>query len=86
MLVAASYGHIIPNSHIDRFAPLHALNIHPSLLPRYAGAAPIQWAIAQREPTTGVTVQELSRGIFDHGRILAQAEMVSRGMHKLLSL
>lgn len=76
MLLAASYGHIIPNSHIDRFLPLQALNIHPSLLPKYTGAAPIQWAIAQQSRMTGVTVQELSKGVFDHGRVLAQSEVV----------
>ena len=71
VLVAASYGHLIPNDHLDRFAPLHALNIHPSLLPKYAGAAPIQWAIANGDTETGVTVQEVSRQAFDRGKILA---------------
>lgn len=49
-----------------------ALNVHPSLLPQLRGAAPIQWAIAKRMSETGVTVQQLSEGKFDHGDILAQ--------------
>jgi methionyl-tRNA formyltransferase len=51
---------------------LGAVNIHGSLLPKYRGAAPIQWAIAQGETETGVTIFQLDREI-DHGKILAQA-------------
>lgn len=76
MLIAASYGHLIPNDHLDRFSSLHALNVHPSLLPKYAGAAPIQWAIANGDEETGVTVQEVSREAFDRGRILAAQAVV----------
>ncbi|GAA6063671.1 hypothetical protein JCM10212_000407 [Sporobolomyces blumeae] len=49
ILLTASFGHLIPTSVLDRFAPLHALNLHPSLLPRYRGAAPIQWGIVHGE-------------------------------------
>lgn len=49
-----------------------ALNVHPSMLPKLRGAAPIQWAIARQLAETGVTVQQLSRGAFDQGDILAQ--------------
>jgi methionyl-tRNA formyltransferase len=54
-----------------------ALNVHPSLLPKLRGAAPIQWAIAKRLPETGATVQQLSKGRFDCGDIVAQSKMVS---------
>ena len=52
------------------FSPLNTLNVHPSLLPKYRGAAPIQHAIMNGDESTGVSVQELSVGKFDHGRIL----------------
>ncbi|GAA5989418.1 hypothetical protein JCM10908_000465 [Rhodotorula pacifica] len=74
VLLTASFGHLIPNSLLAHFAPLNALNVHPSLLPRWRGAAPIQWSILAGDQIGGVTVQELSRGRFDRGRILAQEE------------
>jgi methionyl-tRNA formyltransferase len=54
-------------------ARLGAVNVHGSLLPKYRGAAPIQWAIAQGESETGVTVFQLDAEI-DHGAILATAK------------
>ena len=50
------------------------LNLHGSLLPKYRGAAPIQWAVANGEPTTGVTTMHLDEGL-DTGDILMQREM-----------
>jgi methionyl-tRNA formyltransferase len=50
-----------------------AVNVHGSLLPKYRGAAPIQWAVAQGETETGVTVFQLDAQI-DHGRILGRAK------------
>ncbi|SCV74325.1 BQ2448_6757 [Microbotryum intermedium] len=75
LLLTASFGHLIPSSLLSLFPPLNTLNVHPSLLPHYRGAAPIQWAIVKGEQRTGVTVQELSRGRFDRGRILGQREV-----------
>ena len=49
--------------------------MHPSLLPRYRGAAPITWALMDGVPETGVTILEMTAGKFDSGRILAQATM-----------
>lgn len=73
LLLTASFGHLIPTSLLAaHFEPLNALNVHPSLLPRWRGAAPIQWSILNGDEEGGVTVQELSRGRFDRGRILAQ--------------
>lgn len=52
-----------------------ALNIHGSLLPAYRGAAPVQWAIANGEPKTGVTIFQLDEKM-DHGPILEQREII----------
>ncbi|GAA5928878.1 methionyl-tRNA formyltransferase [Sporobolomyces koalae] len=76
LLITASFGHLLPTSLLARFHSLNTLNLHPSLLPKYRGAAPIQWGIingdADLEGGMGVTIQELSRGKFDRGRILGQ--------------
>lgn len=53
------------------------MNVHPSLLPKYRGAAPIQWSIINGDTITGVSIQELSRGTFDQGRLLGSKEVVS---------
>ena len=53
--------------------PLGNINLHGSLLPKYRGAAPIQWAIAMGETTTGVTTMRIDAGL-DTGDILQQAE------------
>ena len=87
MLLTASFGHLIPTSLLAaHFEPLNALNVHPSLLPRWRGAAPIQWSILAGDWEGGVTVQELSRGRFDRGRILAQEQVRSSTMTLLLSM
>lgn len=76
LLITASFGQMIPNWMLDRFtaetSSSMALNVHPSMLPHLRGAAPIQWAIARRLADTGVSIQQLSRGTFDQGHILAQ--------------
>ncbi|CAO1623060.1 unnamed protein product [Parajaminaea phylloscopi] len=76
LLITASFGQMVPDWTLDRFtqdtSDSMALNVHPSRLPDLRGAAPIQWAIARHYRETGVTVQQLSRGKFDHGHILAQ--------------
>lgn len=76
LLLTASFGHLIPSTVLDLFDPLNSLNVHPSLLPRYRGAAPIQWTIINGDEETGVSVQELSRGAFDKGRLLGQRRIV----------
>ncbi len=70
VLVVAAYGQYIPRT-IVSMARLGAINIHPSLLPRYRGAAPIQWAVAHGEKETGVTIIELAPRM-DAGPILLQ--------------
>ncbi|ORZ25439.1 formyl transferase [Absidia repens] len=70
--VVVSFGYFIPPHIISSFR-YGAINVHPSLLPKFRGAAPIQHTILQGESETGVTVQELDDKEFDAGRILAQA-------------
>lgn len=73
LLVTASFGHRIPASWLRQFSsPSLTLNLHPSMLPKLRGAAPIQWAIARQHATTGITVQQLHPHEFDHGEILQQ--------------
>lgn len=69
--VVVSFGYFIPPHIISAFR-YGAINVHPSLLPKFRGAAPIQHTILQGESETGVTVQELDDKEFDAGRILAQ--------------
>src|SRR5579885_2532384 len=70
MMVVVGYGQIIPQTLID--LPAHGvLNVHASLLPKYRGAAPIQWAIANGETETGVTIMQIDAGL-DTGDILLQ--------------
>jgi len=68
--IVAAYGQILPQPIID-FPRYHSLNIHYSLLPRYRGASPVQWALLQGETQTGVTIFELNERM-DEGRILTQ--------------
>lgn len=68
--VLASYGAIIPKSVIDHF-PYGIINIHPSLLPKYRGASPVQAAIAAGETQTGSTFMLLDEKL-DHGSIVSQ--------------
>src|ERR1700746_646540 len=72
-IIVVGYGRIIPQWMID-LPPLGNLNLHASLLPKYRGAAPIQWAIANGEETTGVTTMRIDAGL-DTGDILLQGEM-----------
>ena len=67
-IVVVAYGQIIPKAILD--IPKHGIiNVHGSLLPRYRGAAPIQWAIAEGEAETGVTTMLMDEGL-DTGAIL----------------
>lgn len=72
-IIVVGYGRIIPQWMID-FPRLGNLNLHASLLPKYRGAAPIQWAIANGESTTGVTTMRIDAGL-DTGDILLQREL-----------
>ncbi|MBI2095715.1 MAG: methionyl-tRNA formyltransferase, partial [Candidatus Omnitrophica bacterium] len=72
LFVVADYGLLLPEE-LLAIPKRMALNIHASLLPRYRGAAPIQWAILNGEKTTGVTVFKMTAAL-DAGDILIQKE------------
>ncbi|MBW6485921.1 MAG: methionyl-tRNA formyltransferase [Syntrophobacterales bacterium] len=72
MAIVAAFGQILPKP-ILYDTPRGCINIHPSLLPKYRGAAPINWTIINGEKTTGVTIMKLDTGI-DSGDILLQEE------------
>jgi methionyl-tRNA formyltransferase len=70
LIVVVAYGQILPQTILDlpRFG---ALNVHTSLLPKYRGAAPIQWAILNDESETGVTIMKMDAGL-DTGPMLTR--------------
>ncbi len=70
MIVVVAYGQILPRSILE-LPKFGCLNVHTSLLPKYRGAAPIQWAILNGEPETGVTIMRIDAGL-DTGDILMQ--------------
>ncbi len=72
MVVLVAFGQILPKAIID-YPPLHCLNIHPSLLPKYRGAAPLNWQIIRGETKTGVSIMIMDEGM-DSGDILLQEE------------
>jgi methionyl-tRNA formyltransferase len=69
-LAVAAYGRILGKDLLT-LAPHGAINVHGSLLPKYRGAAPIQWAVANGEPETGVTIMQMDEGL-DTGDMLLQ--------------
>jgi methionyl-tRNA formyltransferase len=69
--VVVSFGYFIPRSLLQQFK-IGSVNVHPSLLPQYRGAAPIQHSILNKEKETGVSIIELDPSRFDAGRILKQ--------------
>ncbi len=71
-MVIVGYGQIIPQTILD-IPPQGIINVHASLLPKYRGAAPIQWAIARGEKTTGVTTMKIDVGL-DTGAMLLKWE------------
>ncbi|KAJ3412121.1 hypothetical protein HDV05_001215 [Chytridiales sp. JEL 0842] len=72
--VVVSFGYFLPSPLIRSFK-YGALNVHPSLLPRYRGAAPIQHTILNGDKETGVSIIELHEKEWDAGRILKQSVM-----------
>ena len=70
LIVIAAYGKLLPPTLLD-LPPYGCINVHASLLPKYRGAAPIQWAIANGESETGVTIMQVSQQM-DAGDILYQ--------------
>jgi methionyl-tRNA formyltransferase len=70
LIVVAAYGQILPQAILD-LPPHGCVNVHASLLPKYRGAAPIQWAIANGDSETGVTIMKIEASL-DSGPILSQ--------------
>jgi methionyl-tRNA formyltransferase len=70
--VVVAYGRILPETFLQAF-PKGAINVHFSLLPKYRGAAPVNWAIVNGEEKTGVTTMKMDVGL-DTGDILLQSE------------
>lgn len=73
IIIVAAFGQILPEE-ILKMPKYGCVNIHASLLPRYRGAAPIQWAILDGEKTTGVTIMQMDKGL-DTGDILMKKEV-----------
>ncbi len=72
LLVVVAYGKILPKPILD-YPKFGCINVHASLLPKYRGAAPIQWAVLNGDKKTGVCVQQMDIGI-DTGDILFTEE------------
>lgn len=70
LIVVAAYGRILPQEILD-YPRLGCVNVHSSLLPKYRGAAPINWAILNGEKETGVTIMHMAPAL-DAGDIIAQ--------------
>ena len=73
LAVVVAYGRILPRSFLTAF-PHGAINVHFSLLPKYRGAAPVNWAIVNGERETGVTTMKMDAGL-DTGDMLLQRSM-----------
>lgn len=71
--VVVAYGKILPRAVLEAF-PRGCINVHASLLPKYRGAAPVQWAVINGERETGVTIMHLDEGM-DTGPMLLQRTM-----------
>lgn len=72
IIVVAAFGQILPKEVLN-FPQLGCINVHPSLLPKYRGAAPINWTLIRGETRTGVTIMYMDEGL-DTGDILLQEE------------
>jgi methionyl-tRNA formyltransferase len=72
LVVVVAFGQILPKQMLER-PRLGCINVHPSLLPRYRGAAPLNWTIIRGETMAGVTIMQMDEGM-DSGDILLQEE------------
>ena len=73
MIVVVAFGQILPKAILE-LTPYGCVNVHASLLPKYRGAAPIQWAIIDGEDVTGVTTMQMDEGL-DTGDMLLKTEV-----------
>ena len=76
LIVVAAFGQLLPQTVLD-IPPCGTINLHPSLLPKYRGAAPIQWALINGEAETGVTLMLLDAGE-DTGDIISADRVLIR--------
>ena len=74
LIVVAAYGHILPQALLD-VPKFGCLNVHTSLLPKYRGAAPIQWAMLNGDSETGVTIMKMDAGL-DTGGIVSEERTI----------
>lgn len=73
LIVTAAYGQILPKAVLD-MPPLGCINVHASLLPKYRGAAPIQYALMNGETETGITIMYMDEGL-DTGDMIARRSL-----------
>ena len=73
LIVVAAYGKLLPREILE-LPPRGCINVHGSLLPKYRGAAPIQWAVINDEVTAGVTIMQMEEGL-DTGAMLLQKSL-----------
>lgn len=73
VIVVVAYGRILPQT-VLKLPPYGCINVHGSLLPRYRGAAPIQWAVLNGEPEAGVTIMQMDAGM-DTGDMLLKGAL-----------
>jgi methionyl-tRNA formyltransferase len=78
LAVVAAFGQILPRAILE-IPKMGCINVHPSLLPKYRGAAPINWALIRGEVKTGVTIMLMDEGM-DTGDILTQEETMIEPM------
>jgi len=74
VIVVIAFGQILPKSILE-LTPYGCINVHASLLPKYRGAAPIQWAVINGEKVTGVTTMQMDEGL-DTGDMLLKEEVI----------
>lgn len=84
VFITASYGKIIPQNILD-LPPHNCLNIHPSLLPKYRGPAPLEYTILNDDSETGVTIMQMDSKM-DEGPILATAKVTLDGTETYFDL
>ena len=73
IIVVAAFGQILPKEILE-LPPYGCVNVHASLLPKYRGAAPIQWAVINGDPVSGVTTMQMGVGL-DDGDMLLKEEV-----------
>ena len=74
IMVVIAFGQILPKEILE-MTPYGCVNVHASLLPKYRGAAPIQWAVINGEKVSGVTTMQMDEGL-DTGDMLLKEEVM----------